>query len=105
MENIYVPIAPTTADEELPLVELFQDALIGMHDVAAMSWPGTVFLAALTFRLLICLPMQLYQFKLNEKVYALQPFIAEQTEKRMQQMSLPSRFASPTVQKEFAREV
>ncbi len=96
---------PTAVDDsDSPLVNFMSEILIALHDRADLNWLSTTCLTALAFRLLICLPVRVYQLKLKEKRIAVQPMIDEQMSKRIK-FKFKTQFASPEVQRELALEV
>jgi hypothetical protein len=60
-----------------PLCRLAENFLIDLHEVSALEWSGTIFVAALLFRVSVCFPIKVYQERLMAKLLNIQPTINE----------------------------
>lgn len=90
---------------ESAFTQLMESSLISLHEFACLEWSSTIFLAAVAFRLAVCLPIKIYQEKLTAKMINLQPIIEEKTKQNLKSIKSDSIFMSPELKKRIMHQV
>jgi hypothetical protein len=65
-----------------PITRFAESFIINLHDMTGMEWSSTIFLAAVLFRLSVCMPIRVYQERLMAKLLNIQPFVNDVVKKR-----------------------
>jgi hypothetical protein len=90
---------------DAPYTHFLENQLVNLHDLELFEWSATIFIAALSFRLLVCLPVKIYQEHLVVKLTNAQPEVREKFEKMMIPIRKSTHFVSPELKKKLNRQV
>jgi hypothetical protein len=90
---------------ELPITQLAESLLINLHDMGALEWSTTIFLAAFAFRLTVCFPIKIYQEHQVAKTILAMPAVQEAVTKNLARKQLNPYLLSSEQRQKLANEV